>query len=51
MVVHSCNPGFLRGRDWEDHCSRQKVSETPSQQNKLGEVVYNCNTSYEGGIG
>jgi hypothetical protein len=35
----------VQGQTW------QKVNETPSQQNKVGMVVYACGPSYLGGVG
>jgi hypothetical protein len=50
MVVHTSNPSYLEGRDWEDCGLRQKVHKTPFSINKLVMVVETIHPSYLGGI-
>jgi hypothetical protein len=52
VVVHTCNPSYLRGRDQKNCClSLGKKLADPILANKLGMAVHTCHPSYVGGIG
>jgi hypothetical protein len=55
MAVHTYNPSYLGGGDWEDHGLRSVWAKRYQEQDsistkELGMVVYTCHLSYTGSI-
>jgi hypothetical protein len=51
VVVHTCNPSYKGGEDWEDHGLRPVLAKKdPISTSKPGVVVCTCGLSYMRGI-